>query len=150
MIRLSKKRYVQSYEHSISLRFRHPSMDPAELSRELELEPGHMWKAGDHRATQAGTPLAGAYTHSYWYANLCSLVASSDELLEAALVRLLDRFRASRLSAWNTVGGGGAELYVEVHGPSSFGFEFDPSLLADLAGMGITLSLEIFSEPQNS
>ena len=126
-------------------------MDPAELSRELGLEPGHMWKAGDQRATQAGTPLAGAYTHSYWYTNLCSLVASSDELLEAALVRLLDRFRAHQEFLLRIRReGGGAELYVGVHGPSSFGFEFDPNLLADLAGMGITLGLEIFSEPQNS
>jgi Domain of unknown function (DUF4279) len=147
----SKTRSVQPYEYSISFRFRHPSMDPAEISRELGIEPRRMWKAGEQRATPAGRPLAGVYPHSYWCTKLCSLVDADDELLPEALVRLLDEFRVRKPFLLRMRReGGSAEFYVGVHGPASFGFEFAPELLADLAGLGITLSLEIYPLPQNS
>ena len=147
----SKKRSVQPYEYSISLRFRHPSMDPTEISGALGIEPAHMWKAGALRVTPAGATLGGTYPHSYWCTKICSLLASSNELLDAALVRLLDEFRVHKeLLLRMRREGGGAEFYVGVHGPASFGFEFTPELLADLSRMGITLSLEVLPVPQNS
>ena len=46
--------------------------------------------------------------------------------------------------------GGRAEFYVGVNGPGSFGFEFNPALMADLCSMGLTLSVEVFPVPQNA
>jgi hypothetical protein len=45
----------------ISLRICHPSIDPADISRELGMEAEHSFRAGDSR--QSGR---GVYTESYW------------------------------------------------------------------------------------
>jgi len=50
----------------ISLRIRHPSMDPAELSRELNIKPEHAFRAGDLRPARSGNPTASVHTESYW------------------------------------------------------------------------------------
>jgi hypothetical protein len=47
----------------LSLRVRHPSLDPAEISRSLELEPEHCFKAGDPRG--AGER-PGTHAQTYW------------------------------------------------------------------------------------
>jgi hypothetical protein len=142
---------MQPYEYSISFRVRHPSAEPAEITRELQMEPSRTWKAGDARTTPVGTPLAGTYAETYWYTRLCSLVAAADESLESALGRFLGRLRAhEQFLLRMRREAGGAEFYIGVNGPGNFGFEFDPVLLTDLASMGITLSLEIFPVPQNS
>jgi hypothetical protein len=115
------------------------------------MEPSRAWQAGDARATPAGTPLAGTYSETYWYRKLCSLVSAADESLESALGRFLDRLRAHQPFLLRLRReAGGAEFYIGLNGQGSFGFEFDPVLLTDLASMGITLSLEIFPVPQNS
>jgi len=109
-----------------------------------------MWKAGDQRTTPVGTPLSGVYAETYWCTRLCSLVAAVDESLETALARFVVALRAHEEFLLRMKReGGGAEFYVGVNGPASFGFEFHPLLLTDLASMGITLSLEVFPAPQN-
>jgi len=49
----------------VSLRIRHPSLDPAEISKALELEPEHCFKAGEPR--QEGGR-RGVHPHTYWLA----------------------------------------------------------------------------------
>lgn len=115
------------------------------------MEPRRKWKAGDARTTPAGTLLDGTHAETYWYTVLSSLVAAADESLESALVRFLDVLRVHEPFLLRMRReGGGAEFYIGVNGPGSFGFQFDPVLLADLASLGITLSLEVLSAPQNS
>src|ERR1700743_545340 len=47
------------FEFSVSLRVRHPTMDPARISAGLEMTPKYSWKVGDARQTPKGTPLDG-------------------------------------------------------------------------------------------
>lgn len=49
----------------VSLRVRHPSLDPAEISKALELEPEHCFKAGEprHEGGRRGT-----HPQTYWLA----------------------------------------------------------------------------------
>lgn len=54
----------------LAFRIRHPSMDPAELTRELKLEPTHTFRAGQPRETRAGHAAASVHTESYWLATL--------------------------------------------------------------------------------
>src|SRR5262245_58169260 len=123
---------MQPYEYSVSLRVFHPSAEPSEITRELHMEPRRTWRAGDPRATPVGTPLPGTYAETYWYTKLCSLVAASNEPLESALVRFVDGLRThEQFLRRMRRDGGRAEFYVGVNGPGSFGFEFDPALLAN-------------------
>ncbi|HEY0799481.1 MAG TPA: hypothetical protein VGD54_01455 [Steroidobacteraceae bacterium] len=48
----------------LSLRIRHPAIDPAEISKTLGLVPEHCFKAGDSRGPRA----AGHHTQTYWLA----------------------------------------------------------------------------------
>lgn len=52
----------------MSLRIRHPSIDPQEISVALELEPEHFFKAGETRTPRAKGQIAGRHTQSYWLA----------------------------------------------------------------------------------
>lgn len=50
----------------VSLRIRHPSLDPAELSREFNIKPEHAFRAGDPRPARSGMAAASVHTESYW------------------------------------------------------------------------------------
>jgi len=51
----------------VSLRIRHPTMDPAEISRALQFEPEHCFKAGEARPAVEGT-MHLRHTQTYWLA----------------------------------------------------------------------------------
>jgi len=53
-----------------SLRIKHPSMDPAEISKGLGIEPEHSFRAGQPRHSKSGLAPAAVYTESYWLAAL--------------------------------------------------------------------------------
>jgi hypothetical protein len=59
-----------AYTYSVSLRVRHPTLDPAILTDTLKLDPAHSWKAGDPRQSQTGAAASGQYRDSYWSAPL--------------------------------------------------------------------------------
>src|SRR5262249_32845731 len=54
----------------LSLRIRHPSMDPAEISRELHLESVHSFRAGEPRESSSKVATASVHAESYWLASL--------------------------------------------------------------------------------
>ena len=54
----------------LSLRIRHPSMDPAEVSRELGMEAKHSFRAGDPRQSRSGVTPASVHGESYWLGTL--------------------------------------------------------------------------------
>jgi hypothetical protein len=52
----------------LSLRVRHPAIDPEEISRALGLEPEHCFKAGDSRVARSASRITGRHTQTYWLA----------------------------------------------------------------------------------
>ena len=54
----------------LSLRIRHPSVDPAELSRELALDAEHSFRAGEPRRSRGDASPASVYAESYWLGTL--------------------------------------------------------------------------------
>jgi hypothetical protein len=67
----------------ISLRVRHPTIDPDEISNTLQFEPEHCFKAGEARSTMGGaTHLTHAQT--YWLAPISIESRATSE----AVVRL--------------------------------------------------------------
>jgi hypothetical protein len=55
-----------SESFQISLRIRHPSMDPAEISAALNIEAEHSFRAGELRRSNSGLATASVYQDSYW------------------------------------------------------------------------------------
>jgi len=54
----------------ISLRIRHPSIDPDRISRELKVEPEYSFKAGEPRESNSGSALTSLHAESYWLGSL--------------------------------------------------------------------------------
>ena len=59
-----------AFNYSMSLRVRHPNLDPAVLTKTLHLEPQHSWRAGEPRRSVSGTTLGGEHRETYWSAPL--------------------------------------------------------------------------------
>jgi len=59
-----------SYPFQLSLRVRHPSIDPASISRERQMEPEHSFRAGEPRDPSRSLAVAPVHVDSYWLATL--------------------------------------------------------------------------------
>lgn len=54
----------------LSLRIRHPSIDPGELSREFKIEPEHSFRAGERRSSRSSIAPPSVHPESYWLGTL--------------------------------------------------------------------------------
>lgn len=54
----------------MSLRIRHPAIDPQEISDALELEPEHCFRAGDPRTATTEPGRVGQHAQTYWLASV--------------------------------------------------------------------------------
>ena len=70
----------------LSLRIRHPSIDPDEISRALGLEPEHSFKAGASRGPRS----SGHHTQTYWLAP-ASVESWSDPFEPSFLATIAER-----------------------------------------------------------
>ncbi|HEY8508676.1 MAG TPA: DUF4279 domain-containing protein, partial [Steroidobacteraceae bacterium] len=61
---------TDGYEFTIALRLRHPDIDPAEITRQLGLQPQAAWRAGEVRRDTSGEELDGTYRETYWLGKL--------------------------------------------------------------------------------
>ncbi len=68
--RVSQLVSASAFTYEVSLRVRHPNLDPAVLTETLHLAPLHSWKAGDPRRSATGAVLGGEHRDSYWSAPL--------------------------------------------------------------------------------
>ena len=136
---------MNASDFSVALRIRHPSIDPAEISRQIGFEPQHSWRAGDPRRPVAGEVTAGAYRETYWVGLLPirelpqPLAAQPQTTIFFTLLRMR---RAE--SFWRRIAdeGGTVECLVEVHGGEDFRLDLSQALLALLVHLKITLSVE--------
>jgi hypothetical protein len=95
---------------ALSLRIRHPAMDPAEISTTLGLEAVHAFKAGQSRS--APTPVSGQaaahplHTESYWLGSLDFLSDASTRLAvgHSLLGRVQAAYAAQRSRAYSDLG----------------------------------------------
>ena len=78
----------------ISLRIRHPSIDPDQISQELKVEPEHSFKCGDPRESGSGNALTSLHAETYWLGTSSTLTGS---MLLAGLERA--RFARERVQA---------------------------------------------------
>ena len=57
---------MSPHDFSIALRIRHPSIDPAEVTRSLDIEPQHAWRAGEPRRVDADDAGSAVHRETYW------------------------------------------------------------------------------------
>jgi hypothetical protein len=137
---------MSAYEFTMSLRIRHPRIDPAEITNALGIEPQHSWRAGDERREPALGSSGGTYHETLW---ICSLMPqpelSGDQAgVESELLHAVGALRRSFdfLQSLHADGGVG-ELHVSIYAREESRLEFLGETLAVLGRMGLTLALEI-------
>jgi hypothetical protein len=59
-----------SYPFQLSLRIRHPSIDPASISSALQIEAEHSFRAGQPRESARSLAVTPVHVESYWLATL--------------------------------------------------------------------------------
>jgi hypothetical protein len=141
---------MSDYEFTMSLRIRHPNVEPAEITRLLGLEPQHSWRAGDARRDPSGDELEGSYRESYWNSRLMAEpeLSSSRVGVESELTRTVAHLRKSfEFLQGLRAQGGEVELLVTIFAREDFRLEFDPDSLAVLARLGVTVALEVKPHP---
>lgn len=141
---------MSGYEFTMSLRIRHPHIDPAEITRSLGISPQHTWRAGDTRRDPGGGELEGRYRESYWMGRLMAQpeLASDHMGVESEILRMLAQLRRS-FGFLETLKeeGGIAELHVSVFAREDFRLEFLPESLSMLGRIGLTVALEVSPHP---
>jgi hypothetical protein len=137
---------MTEYEFTISLRIRHPSVEPRTITETLGIEPQHTWKAGDPRRGAAGETREGAYRESYWMGRLMPEpgLSSSRLSVESVLLQTLAQLRRSHafLEQLST-DGGVAELHISLFVRENFRLDLTPETLGLLGRLGLAVALEI-------
>jgi hypothetical protein len=142
---------MNSYQYKISLRVRHPSLDPAEITSALGLNPSRSWRAGEVRTTPKGNPLEGRYSDSYWVVQLGN-GRWPDKTLAAVINERLDQLaRHQALFQRIRAEGGMVEFFVGWFVEGNSGDVFACDLLARMADLKIDLSLDVYPpDPSNA
>jgi Domain of unknown function (DUF4279) len=137
---------MSEYEFTISLRIRHPTVDPDRITKALGIEPQHTWRAGDPRRDPGGEELEGDYRESYWMGRLMDApqLSSGRLSVESVLQRTLDQLRRSHefLDELNT-NGGVAELQVSLYARENFRLELPADSLALLSRLRVSVVLDV-------
>jgi hypothetical protein len=159
----------QSLPFQLSLRIRHPSMDPAVISKELGIEPEHSFRAGQPRHSRSGVAPAAVHTESYWLAPLNPAswfgnpsfaeplsLAITQKHIDAAIARNLAgalglcavQFKAAHTSLLHTIRseGGEASLLVTLSPTDVNTFSLPPQVSRIFGELGIALEFEITNE----
>lgn len=141
---------MSEYEFTISLRLRHPTIDPSRITQTLGIEPQHTWKAGDTRRDPAGGALEGVYRESYWMGRLMEepQLSSTRLSVESVLLQTLAHLRRSHDFLEQLYAEGGvAELHVSLYAREDFRLELPPQLLGLLGRLGLAVALDVHPRP---
>lgn len=137
---------MSEYEFTISLRLRHPAIDPSNITQTLGIEPQHTWKAGDPRRAPAGEALEGAYRESYWMGRLMDepQLSSAGLSVESVLLQTLAHLRRSHafLEQFHA-DGGVAELYISLYAREAFRLELSDETLGLLGRLGLAVAFDV-------
>jgi len=137
---------MSDYEFTLSLRIRHPRIEPAEITRSLAMEPQHSWRAGEKRRDAAGAELSGEYHETLWMCALMTRPALSTGVIgvESQLLQSIGTLRRSQEFLRSLRDSGGfAEIHISLFTRREVLLELPPELLVTLGQLGITVALEV-------
>lgn len=137
---------MSAYEFMVSLRIRHPTIDPTAITAALNIQPQHTWRAGEPRCDQEGQELGGAYRDSYWMGSLMEEPQlSADGLsVEGVILKTLSQLRRAQsfLDQLSTQGGV-AELLVSLYARSDFRLELPTDAVTLLGRLHLALTVDV-------
>lgn len=129
-----------SREYFVSLRFRHPDIDPQIICDTLKLSTKSRWKAGEPKMTPKGALLQGHNKESYCAFRVAhAYETDASEIIVHMNQRL--RHHADFLTQIRSTGGR-IEYYVSWYCKGNCGDTFGVVLLHELAALGIDLTIE--------
>jgi hypothetical protein len=149
-----------SYPFQLSLRIRHPSIDPEEISRQLQIEAEHSFRAGAPRETSRST-VAPVHAESYWLATIdpgALLMGTAFDpaispqthaiafsLLDSALVVLIGSMLRRHADFFRQMQseGGEVRLIVAISARKARGFTLTPHLGKALSDLRIPVDFEL-------
>jgi len=159
---------TRSPPFQLSLRIRHPSLDPAEISQQLRTKAEHSFRAGDPRSSRSGLAPASVHAESYWLGALnpaewpADLPAPDDPRLrlERAQLGALSRSLGGALSVcavrfFNAhapllrrihAEGGQVSVLVNISTADAASFSLVPEVSRVFSELGIALEFEFVSE----
>lgn len=138
---------MSDYEFTITLRIRHPDMDPVRITNVLGVDPQATWKKGDPRVSPEGEPLAGTRGESYWTGGLMPTpqLSSEHSSVEVELLKILHQLRNSNEFLLELRSGGAiSELHVSLFSRQEFQLDLSPSTLEMLGRLGLAVALEVY------
>jgi hypothetical protein len=137
---------MSEYEFTVSLRIRHPAIDPDTITAALGIQPQHTWRAGQPRCDPSGAELGGEHRDSYWMGRLMDEPQrSSDSVsVERVVMNTLSQLRRAQsfLEQLNAEGGV-ASLLVSLYAREDFRLEFPSDALSLLCRMHLAVALEV-------
>jgi len=143
---------MSEYEFTISLRIRHPRIDPATITAALGIQPQHTWQEGQPRCDASGMELGGAHHDSYWIGGLMDepQVSSGTVSVEGVMLKALSQLRRAQsfLEQVNAEGGV-AELLVSLYARDDFRLELPPDSLTLLGRMHLAVAIDIHPHPHS-
>jgi hypothetical protein len=139
---------MSEYEFTVSLRIRHPTIDPATITAALGIQPQHMWQAGQPRCDATGVELGGKHHDSYWMGGLTDepQLSSAAVSVEAVILKILSQLRRAQsfLEDLNAQGGA-AELLVSLYARDDFRLELPADSLTLLGRLHLAVTLDVHS-----
>ena len=137
---------MSEYEFTVSLRIRHPTIDPAAITEALGVQPPHSWRTGQPRRDVAGTELGGAHRDSYWMGRLMSApqLSCSDVSVEKVILKTLNHMRRTQASLDRlSEDGGVAAFLVRLYARDVFRLELPPDTLALLGRLHLAVVIDV-------
>lgn len=137
-----------TFNYSMSLRVRHPNVDPALLTQALHLEPLHSWRAGEPRRSVGGATLGGEHRESYWSAPLPGqAVGTAAFALESFLGQQLVQLNRHReLLSRLQDEGGQISLLIEMSCTENAVLTLSTNVSRKLADLNIELEFQFVTE----
>jgi hypothetical protein len=141
---------MSEYEFTVSLRIRHPRIDPATITATLGIQPQHTWRAGQPRCDPAGAELGGAHHDSYWMGRLMDepQLSSDSVSVEGVILKTLRQLRrAQPFLEQLRAEGGVAELFVSLYARDDFRLELSSDSLILLGRLHLAVALDVHPHP---
>jgi hypothetical protein len=159
----------QRLPFELSLRIRHPSVDPADLSRELGLDAKHSFRAGEPRQTRSDVTSTSVHGESYWLGTLDPTSLPGDnwfsgfaklELAQKEIGQAVTRSLGSALSFGATrflranaallerirIEGGQISLLVALSPVAMDSFSLTPEVCRVFSDLGVTIEFELTND----
>ena len=137
---------------SVSLRIRHPSIDPEAITATLGITPEHCWAQGEPRLSANGTRIGGTRRDTYWSAVLPDSYEQQTLGPQAAawqsdpsallLMQILQLKSHQAFFKRIAAEGGQASLVLEIAAEEGASLRIEPGLMRLLADLGLPVTCE--------